>query len=125
LFNVTSAASAIPNDIRSCAALMGLSGGRRWTRYLLPAIAPGLVTGCITAAGGAWNATIVSEYVRSGALLTQTTGLGAYISRATAAGNYSQLAAGVIIMALIVVLINRFVWKKLQTLANERCRFGA
>jgi len=124
LFNVTSAASAIPNDIRSCAALMGLFGWRRWTRYLLPAIAPGLVTGCITAAGGAWNATIVSEYVRSGGRLTETTGLGAYISRATAAGNYPQLAAGVIVMALIVVLINRFVWKKLQMLANERYRFG-
>jgi NitT/TauT family transport system permease protein len=124
LFNVASAASAIPNDIRSCAALMGLFGWRRWTRYLLPAIAPGLVTGCITAAGGAWNATIVSEYVRSGGRLTETTGLGAYISRATAAGNYPQLAAGVIVMALIVVLINRFVWKKLQMLANERCRFS-
>ena len=123
LFNVVSAASAIPNDVRSCAALMGLSGRRRWTRYLLPAIAPGLVTGCITAAGGAWNATIVSEYVRSGGTLAQTTGLGAYISRATDAGDYPQLAAGVIVMAVVVVLINRFVWKKLQVIANERCRF--
>jgi NitT/TauT family transport system permease protein len=124
LFNVVSAASAIPNDVRSCAAIMGLSGVRRWTRYLLPAIAPGLVTGCITAAGGAWNATIVAEYVRSGTSLVQTTGLGAYISRATNAGDYPQLAAGVIVMAVLVVLINRLVWKKLQTLANERCRFG-
>lgn len=124
LFNVVSAASAIPNDVRSCAAIMGLSGVRRWTRYLLPAIAPGLVTGCITAAGGAWNATIVAEYVRSGASLVQTTGLGAYISRATNAGDYPQLAAGVIVMAVLVVLINRLVWKKLQALANERCRFG-
>ncbi len=124
LFNVASAASAIPNDIRSCAALMNLSGVRRWTRYLLPAIAPGLVTGCITAAGGAWNATIVSEYIHSGTDIVRTTGLGAYISHATDAGDYPQLAAGVIVMAVIVVLINRFVWKKLQTLANERCRFG-
>lgn len=124
LFNVVSAASAIPNDVRSCAAIMGLSGIRRWTRYLLPAIAPGLVTGCITAAGGAWNATIVAEYVRSGSNLVQTIGLGAYISRATNAGDYPQLAAGVIVMALLVVLINRLVWKKLQALANERCRFG-
>ncbi|MEY4489852.1 MAG: hypothetical protein RIQ79_2360 [Verrucomicrobiota bacterium] len=124
LFNVVSAASSIPNDVRSCAAIMGLSGVRRWTRYLLPAIAPGLVTGCITAAGGAWNATIVAEYVRSGTSLVQTTGLGSYISRATNAGDYPQLAAGVIVMAVLVVLINRLVWKKLQSLANERCRFG-
>ncbi len=124
LFNVASAASAIPNDIRSCAALLNLSGMRRWTRYLLPAIAPGLVTGCITAAGGAWNATIVSEYIHSGTEIVRTTGLGAYISHATDAGDYPQLAAGVIVMAVIVVVVNRFVWKKLQTLANERCRFG-
>lgn len=125
LFNVAAAASAIPNDIRSCADIMGLSGKRRWTRYLLPAIAPGLVTGCITAAGGAWNATIVSEYVRSGGKLAETTGLGAYISRATDHAKYPELAASVTVMALLVVLINRFVWKRLQRIANERCRFGA
>ncbi|AKC82121.1 hypothetical protein IMCC26134_03805 [Verrucomicrobia bacterium IMCC26134] len=124
LFNVVSAASSIPHDVRSCAAIMGLSGVRRWTRYLLPAIAPGLVTGCITAAGGAWNATIVAEYVRSGTSLVQTTGLGAYISRATNAGDYPQLAAGVVVMAVLVVLINRLVWKKLQSIANDRCRFS-
>jgi NitT/TauT family transport system permease protein len=124
LFNVVSAASSIPNDVRSCAAIMGLSGVRRWTRYLLPAIAPGLVTGCITAAGGAWNATIVAEYGRSGTSLVQTTGLGAYISRATNAGDYPQLAAGVIVMAVLVVLINRLVWKKLQSIVNDRCRFS-
>ena len=124
LFNVASAASAIPNDIRSCADILRLDGWRRWWRYLLPAIAPGLVTGWITAAGGAWNATIVSEYVHTGGKLYQATGLGALISRATDSGNFPKLTAAVLVMAIIVVGINRTVWKKLQALANERCRFG-
>jgi NitT/TauT family transport system permease protein len=124
LFNVASAASAIPNDIRSCAEILRLSGWRRWSRYLLPAIAPGLVTGWITAAGGAWNASIVAEYVQDDGKLYQATGLGALISQATAAKNFPVLTAASLVMALIVVGINRTVWKKLQSLANERCRFG-
>jgi NitT/TauT family transport system permease protein len=124
LFNVTAAASAIPNDIRSCASILRLDGWRLWRRYLLPAIAPGLVTGWITAAGGAWNATIVSEYVHTGGQLYQATGLGALISRATDAGDFPKLTAAVLVMAVIVVGINRTVWKKLQTIANDRCRFG-
>ncbi|HTJ79407.1 MAG TPA: ABC transporter permease subunit [Rariglobus sp.] len=124
LFNVTAAASAIPNDIRSCSDILRLNGWRRWWRYLLPAVAPGLVTGWITAAGGAWNATIVSEYVHTGGKLYEATGLGAFISRATDTGNFPKLTAAVLVMAVIVVGINRTVWKKLQTLANDRCRFG-
>ncbi len=124
LFNVTAAASAIPNDIRSCASILRLDGWRLWRRYLLPAIAPGLVTGWITAVGGAWNATIVSEYVHTGGQLYQATGLGALISRATDAGDFPKLTAAVLVMAVIVVGINRTVWKKLQTIANDRCRFG-
>ncbi len=123
LFNVAAAASAIPNDIVSCAEVLRLSGWRRWRKFLLPAVFPGLVTGWITAAGGAWNATIVSEYVQIGDKLYQATGLGAYISRATNDGNFPRLAAAVLVMALVVVGINRSLWKRLQVFANERCRF--
>ena len=123
LFNVAAAASAVPHDIVSCAELLRLSGWRRWRQFLIPAIFPGLVTGWITAAGGAWNATIVSEYVQVGDKLYEATGLGAFISRATNDGNFPRLSAAVLVMAVVVVGINRALWKPLQTLANERCRF--
>ena len=123
LFNVAAAASAVPNDIVSCAEVLRLTGWRRWRNFLLPAVFPGLVTGWITAAGGAWNATIVSEYVQIGDKLYQATGLGAYISRATNDGNFPRLAAAVLVMALVVVGINRSLWKRLQAFANQRCRF--
>ena len=123
LFNVAAAASAVPNDIISCAEILRLSGWRRWRQFLLPAIFPGLVTGWITAAGGAWNASIVSEYVQVGDKLYQATGLGAFISRATNDGNFARLSAAVLVMAVVVVGINRALWKPLQNLANDRCRF--
>jgi len=125
LFNVAGSAAAIPNDMVSCSAILRLSGWRRWRKFLLPAVFPGLVTGWITAAGGAWNATIVSEYVQVGDKLYQATGLGALISRASNDGNFPKLAAAVIVMAVVVVGINRLLWKRLQTLANDRCRFIA
>ncbi len=124
LFNVAAAAVAIPNDIVCCASLLRLDRKRKWLRFLLPAVFPGLVTGWITAAGGAWNATIVAEYVQAGGKLYQATGLGALISRATEAGDFPRLTAAVLVMAVVVVGINRTVWKKLQVLADARCRFG-
>jgi NitT/TauT family transport system permease protein len=123
LFNVAGSAAAIPNDIISCADILHLSGWRRWTRFLLPAILPGLVTGWITAAGGAWNATIVSEVVSIGKVEYLATGLGAYISKAFDAHNFPNLTAAVIVMSVVVVGINRSLWKRLQALANDRCRF--
>jgi NitT/TauT family transport system permease protein len=123
LFNAASAAAAIPNDLVSCADLLKLSGWDRWRKFLLPAIFPGLVTGWITATGGAWNATIVSEYIHVGDKLHAATGLGALISHATDDGNFPKLSAAVLVMAAIVVGTNRTLWKRLQNFANERCRF--
>jgi NitT/TauT family transport system permease protein len=124
LFNVAAAAAAIPNDIISCAEILHLSGWIRWKKFLLPAVLPGLVTGWITAAGGAWNATIVAEYgVQEGSKLYNATGLGAYIGKATDDNNFPHLTAAVIVMSVVVVGINRSLWKKLQRLANDRCRF--
>ena len=84
---------------------------------------PGLVTGWITAAGGAWNATIVSEIVPVGSTTYTATGLGAYITTASNNSNFAHLTAAVIVMAVVVVGINRVLWKRLQNLANDRCRF--
>jgi NitT/TauT family transport system permease protein len=124
LFNVAAAAAAIPNDIISCAAILRLSGWRRWRQFLIPAILPGLVTGWITAAGGAWNATIVSEYaVQVGDKLYNARGLGAYLGKAIDDNNFSRLTAAVIVMSVIVVGVNRTVWKRIQAIANDRCRF--
>jgi NitT/TauT family transport system permease protein len=123
LFNVAGAAAAIPNDIISCAEILRLKGWARWGKFLIPAVFPGLVTGWLTAAGGAWNATIVSEYVKVGPTLYQATGLGAYIQRMSEAGDFAHLAAATIVMAVVVVGINRTVWRRLQALANDRCRF--
>jgi NitT/TauT family transport system permease protein len=120
LFNVISGASAIPQDLRACTQLTHLKGWQRWRTLWLPGIFPALTTGWITAAGGAWNASIVSEYLQDHNPPLQATGLGAFISNAQANGDFPGLAAAVLAMALFVVFFNRFVWKRLSAIAQER-----
>jgi NitT/TauT family transport system permease protein len=120
LFNVVAGASAVPADLREAARAFRVTGWRRLWALYLPAIFPYLVTGWVTAAGGAWNASIVSEYVKYKGETRWTFGLGAVISRATDAGQYALLAGATLMMALVVVLFNRLVWRRLYTLAERR-----
>jgi NitT/TauT family transport system permease protein len=120
LFNVIAGASAIPHDLEEVADVYRMSRYERWARLYVPCVFPYLVTGLITAAGGAWNATIVAEFVSMKGQTLTAFGLGWLISDATAKANYSLLAAGVVTMAVFVVLLNRFFWKRLYHLAEDR-----
>ena len=120
LFNVIAGAQSIPSDLREAAAIYQVSGWRRWRTLILPAIFPYLMTGLITATGGAWNASIVSEYVTFGNQTFQTVGLGALIADAANGANYARLAAGTIAMAALVLTINRVLWRRLYVTAEQR-----
>ena len=120
LFNVIAGAQSIPSDLREAAAIYQVSGWRRWRTLILPAIFPYLMTGLITATGGAWNASIVSEYVTFGNQTFQTVGLGALIADAASGGNYARLAAATIAMAALVLTINRVLWRRLYVTAEQR-----
>lgn len=120
LFNVIAGAMAIPSDLREAASINRLSKKLKWKRLILPGIFPALITGWVTATGGAWNASIVAEYVHFGNDILTATGLGAKITLATDSANFGVLAASVIAMSTTVVLINRFFWKKLYILAEEK-----
>ena len=124
LFNVAAGAQSIPADMVSCADVFKMANWKRWRYFILPAIFPSLVTGWITAAGGAWNASIVAEYVQQRGQTYTAFGLGDLISQATSAGKFDVLAAAVVVMALTVVTINRTLWKRLQRLGDDYCRFG-
>ena len=113
-------ASALPQDLREAADTYGLGGWTRWRTLYLPAVFPHLVTGLITAAGGAWNASIVAEYVRYGGRTLVAPGLGSLITQASEAANFSLLAAGVLTMSFALVLLNRTVWRRLYRVADER-----
>jgi NitT/TauT family transport system permease protein len=120
LFNVIAGASAIPSDLGEAARSYRLS---RWLRFrflYLPAVFPYLVTGWVTAAGGAWNASIVAEYVTFKGQVLTANGLGAQISLAAEHADFPRLGACVIVMAAVVVTFNRTVWKRLYALAESR-----
>jgi NitT/TauT family transport system permease protein len=120
LFNVIAGASAVPNDLREAAANLQLPRALWWRRLILPAIFPSYVTGGITAAGGAWNASIVAEVVSYGSITLVATGLGAYISQATSAGDSPRILIGVLVMSFYVVSLNRLFWRRLYALAQRR-----
>ena len=120
LFNVIAGAMAIPSDLREVASVFKLSSGERWRTVILPGIFPYLITGLVTASGGAWNASIVAEYFHLKDQTLSALGLGAEISRATDNGNFPLLLLATIVMATIVITINRLVWRPLYRLAETR-----
>jgi NitT/TauT family transport system permease protein len=120
LFNTIAGASAIPTDMREMAEQFQLPRNQRWREVILPAIFPSYVTGGITAAGGAWNASIVAEIVTFGHHHLVARGLGAYIAEAATAGNFAKVMVGVIVMSFYVVVVNRLLWRRLYRLAETR-----
>lgn len=122
LFNIIAGASALPRDLVFTTEILGIRGLERWRVLIMPAIFPYLITGLITASGGAWNATIVAEYVEFAGQTHMTLGLGALIAQATGDGDYPMLLAATLTMILTVVTFNRLVWRRLYALAAERFR---
>jgi NitT/TauT family transport system permease protein len=120
LFNVIAGAMAIPSDLKEVAAIYRFTKVQRWKQLILPGIFPYLITGLITASGGAWNASIIAEYFHLQGKVQQTLGLGQQISAATDSGNFPLLLMATTIMALIVVTINRLLWRRLYRLAELR-----
>ena len=120
LFNVIAGAMAIPTDLKEVCAIYRVERWERWRKLLLPAIFPYLLTGLVTASGGAWNASIMAEYVHFHGQTISTTGLGAIISAATDKNNYPLLLAATVVMVIMVVTINRLLWRPLYGLAATK-----
>ncbi|OQY69361.1 MAG: sulfonate ABC transporter permease [Polyangiaceae bacterium UTPRO1] len=120
LFNVIAGASAVPNDLVEAARSLHVRGWLWWRKVMLPGVFPYVVTGALTAWGGAWNASIVAEAVRWGDTHLVAQGLGAYITLHTEAGDQARVALGVIVMCLFVVILNRLLWRPLYDTAARR-----
>jgi NitT/TauT family transport system permease protein len=123
LFNVIAGASAFPNDLQEAARNFHVKGWLWWRNVMLPGIFPYFITGAITASGGAWNASIVSETVSWGTQSYTAVGLGAYITKMTVAGDFAHIALGVGMMSLIVVACNKLIWRRLYSMAEKKLRF--
>ena len=120
LFNIIAGASTLPKDLYLATQNFGVKGWLWWKKFILPGIFPFYVTGAITAAGGAWNASIVAEVVNWGTHTLHATGLGAYISEYTTTGDFPRIALGIGVMCIYVLLFNRLIWQPLYNLAQKR-----
>ena len=122
LFNVIAGAMAIPTELREAASVFRFGRMQRWRTLILPGIFPYLVTGLVTASGGAWNASIIAEYFHFQGKTMMTPGLGAQISSATDSGDSALLLLSTVVMATLVVSVNRLVWRPMYRLAETRFR---
>ncbi len=120
LFNVIAGASSLPKNLRQAVGTLNVTGWLWWRKFMLPAIFPYYITGAITAAGGAWNISIIAEAVQWGNQQLDATGLGAYITQVATKGSFEQLVLGISVMSLYVLAFNHFLWKPLYNLAEER-----
>ncbi len=125
LFNVLAGMQTLPTDFVHVSKVYHLSLWQRWKNIFLPGIFPFYVTGALTATGGAWNASIITEVVEWGDIQIQATGLGSFIENAARIGNMPNVAAGLIVMTLFVLTLNRLVWAPLQNLAERRFKLDA
>ncbi len=122
LFNVIAGASSVPSDLKESASVFGLHGWKYWRTLIIPAIFPYWVTGACTAAGGAWNASIVAEYVNWGNKTLIADGLGAFITQVTAKGDWPAIFCSILVMSVFVVILNRLLWRNLYDLAEKKFR---
>jgi NitT/TauT family transport system permease protein len=120
LFNVIAGAMSIPSDLREAASLYRFTRWQRWTTLILPGIFPYLITGMVTASGGAWNASVFAEYANIQGRTIQTIGLGAQIQSASADGRFPILLMATVMISLMVVTMNRLVWRRMYRLAETR-----
>ncbi|MEO8925795.1 MAG: ABC transporter permease subunit [Caulobacteraceae bacterium] len=122
LFNVVAGASALPGDLKEVAGIFHLRSWQRWRDFILPGIFPYYVTGALTASGGSWNASIVAEVVSWGHTRLEAAGLGAFIAKATTAGDYPRVALGISVMSVFVIALNRSLWRPLYAYAEKHLR---
>lgn len=122
LFNVIAGATELPQNVRQAVRAFNVKGSLWWRRFIIPGIFPYYITGAVTAAGGAWNISIIAESVSWGDTHLQATGLGAYIAEMANSGEFQKLALGIMVMSLYVLAINRLVWRPLYNLAIEHYR---
>jgi NitT/TauT family transport system permease protein len=126
MFNAMSGAVSIPEEMNEAATVLGLRGTAYLRRVFVPAILPRLVTGCITAWGGAWNAIILSEYVIAGGKLYSVRGIGAILDHATYVTADGQVVAlSLAAMVTLVVLVNRVFWDPLYERVAQRYKMEA
>ncbi|MEM2004228.1 MAG: ABC transporter permease subunit [Nitrososphaerota archaeon] len=105
----------IPTEYRELSKSYSLGRLRELFIIYIPFAMPSLVTGLITATGGAWNTLVVAERLVIGGRVFETSlpGLGKLLSQYTEMGSVYGMAVIVFVMTVIVVAFNRFIWRPL------------
>ncbi len=134
LFNMLGGIAKIPGDLTEACGAMGLSRRQQWRHLVIPAILPSLFTGTITAFGGGWNTLIFSEFITYAGKIYRLHGIGWLLNVASGAAlppsgtplpvpqAQALLFIGVAGLIVLIVTLNRLLWKPLQAWSADRFR---
>jgi NitT/TauT family transport system permease protein len=115
--NIVSAVKNIPTEINEVGQLLGFKGVKRITHIVIPSILPAIVTGSILSWGTGWNTIIFAEYLPSTGSTgppTSIPGIGSLLDKAGYEyGNTVILVFMLAVVAVIVLLMEGFVWRRL------------
>lgn len=120
LFNIIAGVRSLPNELLLMAESLQLSRWVYYTKVIIPGVLPSLLTGVITAVGGAWNTSIVAEAIEWKGQMIYAKGLGAYIMKASREADSQAVFLGVVVMCLYVFVINRMVWTPLYQWVEKK-----
>lgn len=123
LFNVLGGVRAIPADLTEAAKTYRVKGFQKLRKFIFPVILPTFITGSITAWGGGWNALVLSEYITFHKHTLSVIGIGSLMNKAAyEIGSVGLLVLIIIVMVCVVVLLNRFLWRRLYRITFSKYR---
>jgi len=112
--------SSVRRDLEELAEVYRFRGWPFYRYVFLPSLLPSVATGALSAWGGAWNASIVAEYVELGDGVVDLGGAGALIAKYAAIGDLAGLVSSVLTLSLTIVAINKTLWARLFRYIEER-----
>jgi len=94
---------------------LGLNRKQTIFKVIIPGALPNIITGARIGFGSIWRSVIAAEMLVSGA-----GGLGKFIWNAQWSFNFEKIFVGIILIAIIGISIETFVFKKIESMAFEK-----
>jgi NitT/TauT family transport system permease protein len=119
IFSSIASSKSLGIEIGEVKRLFQVKGLRAWKSIYVKALLPGIVTGSVTGIAAEWNASIVAEYFTntgiSGTNVISSVGIGIgkLLDTSLASGNLLLMVIALINLTVMILLINKFVWRNL------------
>ncbi len=112
--------ASLRRELDEMAKVYGIRGRWYLRAVFAPSLLPSLAAGALSAWGGAWNATIAAEYATFGDRVIDLGGVGALIAKEAEAGDTAGVTFTALLLSLIIVAVNKTLWRKVFQFVESR-----